>query len=111
MSQNEEDTNSQAIDICIKVYTIGKEIMIAACDLDILGKTLKGDDFDFHVSKEFYDDIRGNEELLKKHLEKATIANLVGKKCVECGIEMGLIMKENVLYIEGVPHAQFALMV
>jgi len=111
LSRNEENTNSQAINICIKVYTIGKEIMIAACDLAILGKTLKGDGFDFHVSKEFYDDIRGNEELLKKHLEKATIANLVGKKCVKCGIEMGLIMEENVLYIEDIPHAQFALMI
>ena len=111
MNQNEENINSQVIDICIKVYTIGKEIMVAACDLAILEKTLKGDDFDFHISKEFYDDIRGDEDLLKKHLEKATIANLVGKKCVKCGIEMGLIMEENVLYIEGIPHAQFALMV
>ncbi len=111
MSQNEENTNSQVTSICIKVYTMGRETMVAACDLSLLEKTLKGDDFDFHVSKEFYDEIRGNEALLKKHLEKATIANLVGEKCVKCGIEAGIIMKENVMYIDRIPHAQFAMMV
>lgn len=111
MSQNEENTNSQVTDICIKVHAFGKEIMVAACDFTLLEKTLKGSDFVFHISKNFYDEFRGNENLLKKYLETATIANLVGEKCVKCGIELGVILKKNVVYIDGIPHAQFAVMV
>jgi hypothetical protein len=97
--------------ICIKIHAIGKEIMVAACDFTLLEKTLKKGDFVFHISKDFYDDFRGNENLLKRYLETATIANLVGEKCVKCGIELGIIIKENVVYIDGIPHAQFAAMV
>ena len=49
--------------------------------------------------------------MLEEHLQRATIANLVGERCVRCGVKMGLIMEENILIIDGVPHAQFALMI
>ncbi len=110
MSQNTEDTNSQANKIYIKVYTVSNEILVAACDAELVGKTLKEGEIEFHVSKEFYVDVLGDEELLKKHLMKATIANLVGKRAVKCGIDVGIIDEENILFIEGIPHAQFALL-
>lgn len=110
MNQNMEDTNSLANKIYIKVYTVSNEILVAACDAELVGKTLKEGDIEFHVSKEFYADVLGDEELLKKHLMQATIANLVGHKAVKCGIDVGIIDEENVLIIEGVPHAQFALL-
>jgi len=71
---------------------------------------LKEGEIEFKVSKEFYGDIVGDEELLKKHLLQATIANLVGHKAVKCGIEIGIIDKENVIKIAGIPHAQFVLL-
>ncbi len=95
----------------MKTYTVGKDLLVAACDAGLLGKTLVDGEINFKVSKDFYYGIRGDRKMLERHLEKATIANLVGSMCVECGIEMGLIMKENVLIIDGVPHAQFALMI
>ena len=104
MNQGMEDINSQANDICIKVYRTGGEILVAACDAELLGKTLVEGEI------EFYDGVRGDEEMLRKHLSIATIANLVGKRSVRCGIKMGLIDKENVLNIDGIPHAQFALL-
>jgi len=110
LNQGMEDINSQANDICIKVYRTGGETLVAACDAELLGKTLVEGEIEFHVSKEFYDGVRGDEEMLRKHLSIATIANLVGKRSVRCGIKMGLIDKENVLNIDGIPHAQFALL-
>jgi len=97
--------------ICMKIYTVGNDVLVAACDAGLLGKTLEDGDINFEVSKEFYYGIMGDTGMLERHLEGATIANLVGSMCVKCGIDMGLIMKENVLMIGGVPHAQFALMV
>jgi len=65
---------------------------------------------DIHGRK-FYYGIMGSRKMLERHLERATIANLVGSMCIKCGIDMGLIMEKNVLMIDGVPHAQFALMI
>ncbi|HEC82294.1 MAG TPA: DUF424 family protein [Thermoplasmatales archaeon] len=104
-----EDTGSQANKICIKIYSYQNEILVAACDAEILGKTLKDGEMEFHVSKEFYMDVLGDEEMLKRAMEKATIGNLVGSRTVKCGIEMGLIDEENILNIAGIPHAQFVL--
>ena len=110
MNRDMEDTNSQANDICMKIYKTGGETLVAACDAELLGKTLVEGEIEFHVSEEFYNGIRGGEEMLKKHLSIATIANLVGERSVGCGIKMGLIDKENILNIDGIPHAQFALL-
>ncbi|MEA2054858.1 MAG: DUF424 family protein [Candidatus Thermoplasmatota archaeon] len=97
--------------MCIKTYAVGNEILVAACDAELLGKTLKGGGITFKVSKDFYGDIYGDKKTLEEHLQRATIANLVGRRCVGCGIKMGLILKENVLNIGDIPHAQFALMI
>lgn len=104
-----ENTDSQANKICIKVYKVGVETLVAACDAELIGKTLKEGEIEFCISKEFYEDVIGDEELLKRHLSQATIGNLVGERTVKCGIEMGLIDRENVIKICGIPHAQFAL--
>lgn len=109
MNQSMEDTDSQANEICIKIYSYQNEILVAACDSELLGKTLREGEIEFHVSKKFYFDFFGDEKMLKKAMEKATIGNLVGKKAVKCGIEMGLIDEENILNIAGIPHAQFVL--
>lgn len=110
MKHDSDDTASPASDLCIRVYTIQTEILVAACDRELLGKTLSDGDIEFHVSREFYEDIISDEEMLKKHLEAATIANLVGHRAVRCGIDAGLVDEKNVLMIAGVPHAQFALL-
>jgi len=110
LNQNTENSDSLANKIYIKVYTVQNEVLVAACDAELIGKTLKEGEIEFHVSKEFYADVLGDEELLKKHLVNATIANLVGHRAVKCGIEVGIIDKENVIKIAGIPHAQFALL-
>ncbi len=110
MSQNTEGTDSLQNKFYIKVYTIGNEVMIAACDALLLGKILREGEIEFEVSEKFYADIVGDEEMLKKHLEMATIGNLVGDGCVKIAINMGLVDEDNILMIDGVPHAQFAIM-
>ena len=47
--------------------------------------------------------------MLKRHLELATVGNLVGKIAVKCAIEAGLVDEENVIMLDGIPHAQFAI--
>ena len=77
--------------ICIKIYKQGTDILIGACDEQIIGKKFEDGKFVLDVKKEFYDGKRISVDILKKHLELATIANLVGKETVNCAIQMGLI--------------------
>jgi len=112
MSLSVDDTNSPANNICMKTYPFGNnDLLVAACDTELLGSTLLDGDVTFVISEAFYCSVKGDVDLLSKHLQRATIANLVGKRCVACGIQLGLINKENILNIADVPHAQFALMI
>lgn len=110
MNRDEENTDSPTSDICIKTYAQGHHTLVAACDRELLGKTLEDGDIIFEVSTAFYDGVRGDVALLERHLRAASTANLVGERCVACGKQLGLIDGEKVLNIGSVPHAQFVLM-
>lgn len=96
--------------ICVKVYTKGAEIFIAACDKKLLGKIFRDGYLKLEVSKQFYEGICTDSEGLIEHLKLATIANLVGEITVNAAVENGFIDSQCVIWIEGVPHAQLVKM-
>ena len=96
--------------ISIKIYKQGNDILIGACDEKLIGKKFTDGKLQIDVSKEFYDGERINADTLKRYLENATIANLVGEIAVKCAIELGLIDPECVIKIKGIPHAQMVKM-
>ncbi len=96
--------------ICVKVYRQGPEVLVAACDEDIVGKTFRGNDLKITVSESFYKGDTGDENMLVSRLEMATIANLVGKKTLDIAIKHGFVDPDYVLRIGEVPHAQMARM-
>lgn len=90
----------------VRVYRRGKQIVVAACDRELLGKTFKSGELRLHVSEQFYGEEFGGEERLLEALQSCTTANLVGRKTVELAIRAGFIDRAGVLYIDEVPHAQ-----
>jgi hypothetical protein len=96
--------------ICVKVHTQGREVLVAACDSEIVGKTYKSKGLRLHVSESFYEGETGDDDLLVNRLEMATIANLAGKRTLEVAIRRGFVNPQCVLEIGGVPHAQMARM-
>ena len=96
--------------ISIKIYKRGNDLLIGACDEDLLGKKFEDGKFQIDVSKDFYGGEKISSESLKKYLQDATIANLVGKKTIKCAIELGLIDPGCIIKINGVPHAQMVRM-
>jgi hypothetical protein len=96
--------------ISIKIYKQGNDLLIGACDEKLIGKKFTDGKFQIDVSKEFYDGERIDAKVLKKYLEDATIANLVGEETIKCAIELGLVDPECVIKIKGVPHAQMVRM-
>jgi len=94
--------------IYVKVYRVQGEVLLAACDEELLGKTFREGELKLEVRERFYKGELVEEEKLEELLEEATIANLTGERCVGKAIELGYVDPERVLRIEGVPHAQMA---
>ena len=84
----------------------GKCILLAACDVELLGKILKEGKIVFHVNEKFYKGTKVTVEEAVELMKQCTIVNMVGKKIVKKAIEAGLVHPEAVLLIEGIPHAQ-----
>ena len=96
--------------ISIKIYKQGNDILIGACDEKLIGKKFVDGKFQIEVTREFYGGERITAEVLKKYLENATIANLVGEQTVQCAIKLGLVDPDCILRIKGIPHAQVVRM-
>ncbi len=96
---------------CYKIHTSGSEILVAACDKDILGKTFFEGELQLEVKESFYKKASAPMHELEGLLSGATVANLVGNKVVDSAISTGYVDSKNVLVVGGIKHAQFAVMV
>ncbi len=96
----------QSLEVCVNLKKVGRNVVLAICDSEILGKTLREGKIVFHVKEEFYDGGRVGVEEALDMIQGSTIVNMVGKHCVEKAIAKGLVHPEAVLKIEGIPHAQ-----
>ncbi|OYT60000.1 MAG: hypothetical protein B6U75_02650 [Desulfurococcales archaeon ex4484_217_1] len=97
--------------VYVKIFTVNYEILVAACDREVLGKVFREGNTVLYVSEEFY---KGELVTLTEALDRireATIANLVGKNIVSKAIEEGLVHPDAVIYVNEVPHAQIVKMI
>ena len=93
------------MDISVKVVKTGKDTLVAACDCELLGKTLKFGKIEFPVRKDFYGgEILGVDEVLKT-IKTGTTVNLLGERVVGHALKAGLVHPDAVLYVSGIPHA------
>ena len=90
-----------------KVYGTRYEIVVALCDEGVLEKELMWKELKIKVSKNFYGDRLVDEKLALRLMKSATIGNLFGKEIVALAKKNGFITKENIILIDGIPHAQF----
>ncbi len=94
------------MEVYVNLKQIGKNVLLAICDCDLLGKTLREGKIVFHIKDEFYNGRKASVEEAVSLIGNSTIVNLVGKTCVEKAIAEGYVHPQAVLNIEGVPHAQ-----
>lgn len=85
---------------------IGNTVLLAICDAEILGKTLREGKIVFHVKEEFYKGARVSIEDAMVIIENSTIVNMIGQNVVQRAIEKGYVHPEAVLNVDGTPHAQ-----
>jgi hypothetical protein len=94
------------MDVYLNLRKVGENVVLAICDCNLLGRTLREGRIVFHVKDEFYNGRKATVEEAVGLINNSTIVNLVGKNCVEKAISKGYVHPEAVLKIEGIPHAQ-----
>ena len=90
----------------LKVQNVNREsrseTIVGICDEDLLGKK-KGC---LNISEYFFKgELVEIKDALKK-LETATIANIIGKNITSAALEKGIISKDGIKEIEGIPQSQ-----
>lgn len=96
------------MEVYVNLKKVGRNVLLAICDLEILGRTLREGKVVFQVKDEFYNGGKVSLEEALDMIENSTIVNMVGRNCVEKAIEKGYVHPDAVLTIEGIPHAQIA---
>ncbi len=94
------------MDVYVNLKKVGRDVLLAICDSEVLGKTLREGKIVFQVKEEFYNGGRVTIEEAVDMIANSNIVNMVGKNCVEKAIAKGYVHPAAVLNIEGVPHAQ-----
>lgn len=92
--------------ISINMIRQGRTVLVAACDADLLGKTLKYGKVNFEVRRDFYGGRLVQVEDAVDLIKTANIVNLVGPVIVEMAVKEKLIHPQAILDISGIPHAQ-----
>ena len=90
----------------MNVKKSGRNVLLAMCDAEILGRTLREGKIVFCINEDFYKGARVNVEQAVSMIENSNIVNMVGRNVVKKAIQKGYVHPEAVLNIEGVPHAQ-----
>jgi uncharacterized protein len=94
------------LDVYLNVTKVGQNVVLAVCDCDLLGRTLKEGKIVFHIKEKFYNGRKATLDEAVGLIRNSTIVNLVGKNCVRKAIAEGYVHPEAVIKIEGIPHAQ-----
>ncbi|MDR2943860.1 MAG: DUF424 family protein [Methanosarcinales archaeon] len=91
----------------VKTYKTDKHFMVAACDKELVGQTLKNETCEIKVNASFYQGEETTEDILEDLLSRATTANLIGQKAVSCAVSCGLVDQKSVIYFDKIPHALY----
>ena len=93
-------------DVYVNVRKQGNQTVLATCDCDVCGKTLRDGNIVFVVREDFYKGMKVTIEEAIELCRQSTIVNMVGACIVRNAVKAGLVHPEAILKIKGVPHAQ-----
>ncbi|MBI5228218.1 DUF424 family protein [Candidatus Micrarchaeota archaeon] len=92
----------------LKIHENPRGKIVAVCDEELIGKVLedKNHFMDLDKHRNFYIGEKVNAEKVKEALKNFGSVNLVGKNSVKVALDMSLVTKEEVIYINRIPHIQ-----
>ncbi|MDH5807174.1 MAG: DUF424 family protein [Candidatus Methanomethylicaceae archaeon] len=97
------------MEVYVNIRKTNNDVFITVCDCDLLGKKIIDGNLILDISKDFFKGEKMSKEAVLDILKGATIASFIGELAVSYGIEAGLVHKDAVIRIGGIPHAQFIM--
>jgi uncharacterized protein len=97
-----------AKEVVMRVHRVRTEVVVAACDADLLGRELPlgAGTAKVKVSPQFYGERRVAREELVWAIQHGTIVNLLGPRVCRIAQEEGLLSEDHTGLLGGVPHAE-----
>ncbi len=95
--------------LVVKVHHKEDRTIVAAVDENLIGKLIEENGRQLDLRSDFY---KGKIVALEEAgdlIRNADSVNLVGTEAVELGLKEGVIQKEHIITIGGVPYAQALL--
>ncbi|WP_406661068.1 DUF424 family protein [Methanolobus sp. ZRKC3] len=90
----------------LKIHRSGDNTIVAVCDEELIGRTLKEGNIVVTITEEFYKGEIVSESEVKDAISQSSNVNIFGEKAVSCAIECGAVNSSCVKIIDGVAHAQ-----
>ena len=83
--------------------------VVAICDSELLGKCFEDDLFQLNVKESFYKGEKRTEQeviqIIKDMKSEDATFNIVGERSTNCAVKAGLISKDSIKTIQGIPFA------
>jgi hypothetical protein len=96
--------------IVLRVHRVRAEVVVAACDSELLGTYLGVGKTRVPVTSQFYGRRVVTEEEFVHFVRQGTIVNLLGKRTLAWALRAGLVGPEGTGTLGGVPHAEIIQM-
>jgi hypothetical protein len=78
-------------------------IMVAICDLDLVGTKVEQDGLVVDITREYYQEEVVEQPRVQEYLHKCDIANLVGERIVKQALDLKMAKEASIKRIAGVP--------
>ena len=93
-------------EVYCRVIGDSKRRLVAVCDTELLGETLREGKLKLEVKPEFYKGSLSSIAEALREIDASDIANLVGESIVDAVVQGGLVDPSAIMRIAGVPHVQ-----
>lgn len=91
--------------IYIKIHKDKDKEVVALCDKELIGKHFETKGLSLNITERFYKGDLVEEEKIVEYIKNAYCINIVGKNAIKTALKAGIISKENIIKIKGIPHA------
>jgi hypothetical protein len=95
--------------LLVKLHKKENRTIIAVCDTKLMGQLLEENGKQLDLRGEFYKGEEKDTEEIGDLIRNSDGVNLVGEEAIKLGLQEGVIDKEHVITIKGIPHAQAIL--
>lgn len=96
----------------VKIHNSYRNV-IAICDSELIGKKFEEDKFQLDVKENFFKGEKIDEEkvidMMRNMLKEDSTFNIIGEKAVNTALKAGIINKDGIKKIQGIPFALILL--